>query len=478
MGQWWEWLERCNEPIHRFIWGPVMLLLLVGTGLWFTLRSGFFQIRGWKLWWRKTLIDSLRQNRKKKKEKGEITPFQAMCTAMAGTVGTGNIAGVATAITMGGPGAVFWMGLSALLGTMTCFAENVLGSLYRWRDDQGRWHGGAMAYLERGAHCPMLARLYAVFCICSTLGMGNMVQANSIASVAWEQWHIVPAASGYLMAALAALVILGGIGAISRVTEKLVPTMAMIYLGGALCVVLAHASQLPAVLRMVLQEAFSLRAGMGGLAGYSVASAIRLGVSRGVFSNEAGLGMSVLAHVESSEREPVVQGMWGIFQVVADTLVVCGITALAVLTGSGYDPQQYAAVLGSPAFDALPNGAQLTTQAFSSVFGPFGGVIVGLSLMMFAFSTVLASSYYGSMAVEYLAGKKAVLAYKILFICTLIVGSVMQLRLVWQLSDTFNGLMALPNLFGVLVLSPQVFRSLKDYLKRQKQENSISKTEK
>ncbi len=475
MAQWWQWLERLNQPIHRFVWGPVMLALLVGTGLWFTLASDLFQIRGFRLWWSKTIGSSLRQKKKGKGKKGEITPFQAMCTAMAGTIGTGNIAGVATAITMGGPGAVFWMWLSALLGTMTCFAENLLGSLYRWQDQEGRWHGGAMAYLERGAHCPLLARLYAVFCVCSTLGMGNMVQANSIASVLWEQWGMVPASSGYLLAALTALVILGGIGSISKVTEKLVPSMALLYIGGALCVVAAHGRQLPAVLGLVLRDAFSLQAGLAGVTGYSVASAIRLGVSRGVFSNEAGLGMSVLAHVESSERDPVVQGMWGIFQVTADTLVVCSVTALAVLTGSGYDPNRYAAALGRPDFDALPNGAQLTAQAFASVFGRFGGVIVGLALVMFAFSTVLATSYYGAMAVEYLAGKKAVLPYKMLFICTLVVGSMMQLRLVWQLSDTFNGLMALPNLFGVLVLSPQVIRRLHRYQREQKGADCIQK---
>lgn len=465
MALWQQWLERIVQPLQKFVWGPWMLVLFVGTGIWMTLGSGFFQLRGLKLWWENTVGAALGSAKKENSE--GISPAQAACTALAATIGTGNIAGVATAIAAGGPGAVFWMEASALLGTMTCFAENVLGSLYRYKDAQGVWHGGAMAYLERGLHAPFLAKGYALFCLLSTLGMGGMVQAHSIASAAQRDLEVSPVTAGFVVAVLAALTIMGGVQRIARVAQALVPGMALIYLGAAFWVVLHGAERIPQVLVSICREAFTLRAGMGAAAGYTVSAAIRMGVSRGVFSNEAGLGTSVLAHIESTETRPVVQGMWGIFQVTADTLVVCTLTALAILTSGVYDGNVYGSALGTSAFSALPNGAALTAAAFGTVFGEWGGKIVSLVLMLFAFSTVLASSYFGGVSAEYLLGHRAVVPYKMVFICILVVGSALKLDVVWMLSDVFNGLMALPNLLGVLVLSPQVLYQLRAFCREQ-----------
>lgn len=461
MAPWQQWLEQIIRPIQKFVWGPWMLVLLMGTGILFTLRSGFFQFRGIRLWWHHTVGAALRH--KTDKIQQGISPLQAACTALAATIGTGNIAGVATAIATGGPGAVLWMEISAILGTMTCFAENTLGSLYRYQDDAGRWHGGAMAYLERGLHAPAIAKLYALFCLLSTLGMGGMVQAHSIASTVCRDTGVSPVAVGFVLSVLATLVILGGVQRIARVAQTLVPGMAVLYLAAAVWVVLHGAERIPSVLYEIWQGAFSVKAGLGAAAGYTVSAAVRMGVSRGVFSNEAGLGTAVLAHIESTETRPAVQGMWGIFQVTADTLVVCTLTALAILTSGVYDPQLYAGALETAAFSQLPNGAQLTAAAFGTVFGSWGGRIVSLVLMLFAFSTVLASSYFGSVSAEYLWGRKAIPVYKMGFLIILVVGSAMQLDAVWMLSDIFNGLMVLPNLLGVLLLSPQVLQCLKDF---------------
>ena len=453
-------IRRVVELLHRWVWGPWALILLMGTGLWFTLAGRFFQIRGMRCWWRCTMGKVLHSEQTRTPKSG-ITPFQAMCTALAATIGTGNIAGVATAIAAGGPGAVFWMMIAALLGSMTCFAEQVLGHLYRWRDGSGRWHGGAMAYLERGLHSPFLARLYALLCVCSTLGMGDLVQVHSIASLVQQNSRASPVAVGAVLAALATLVILGGVQRIAGVTQTLVPVMGLGYVCMALAVVAAHARQIPAALGLVVRSAFSPRAGVGGAAGYTVACALRTGVARGVFSNEAGLGTSVLAHVETSETDPAAQGMWGIFQVFADTLIVCTLTALAILTSGVYDTSVYGQALGTAAFSALSNGAALTASAFGTVFGAWGPRLIGLELGLFAFSTVLASAYFGSTCAEYLLGRRAVPVYQVVFLVLMVVGSALQLELVWQLSDVFNGLMLLPNLVGVMALSRPVRQQLR-----------------
>lgn len=465
MAPWQQWLEHTIRPIQEFIWGPWMLALFIGTGAFLTISTGFFQLRKMGLWWHHT-VGAAFGAKKSPKQQG-ISPIQAACTALAATIGTGNIAGVATAIAAGGPGAVFWMEISAILGSMTCFAENVLGNLYRYKDKDGCWHGGAMVYLARGLHAPLLAKMYSFFCLLSTLGMGGMVQAHSIASVLHKDAGTSPVIVGFVLAVLVTLVILGGVHRIARVSQMLVPGMAVLYLFAAVLVIFHGADRIPQVLAAIWKGAFSLKAGLGAAAGYTVSAAIRMGISRGVFSNEAGLGMSVLAHIESTETEPVVQGMWGIFQVTADTLVVCTLTAFAILTSGAYDPLLYENALNTSAFACLPNGAQLTAIAFSTVFGSWGGKLISLVLMLFAFSTMLASSYFGGVSAEYLLGKKAVPFYKMGFVMVLVVGSAMQLDVVWMLSDIFNGMMALPNLVAVLLLSPQVLRCLKKFVSKQ-----------
>ncbi len=454
-------LETIRNILEKLAWGPATVALLLGTGLYFTVRTHFFQLAKIRLWSKQTLGRILKGDKTKN---GGLSAFQSACTALAATLGTGNIAGVATALASGGPGALFWMWLSALIGTMTAFAENVLAGLYQGRDRSGRPIGGAMFYIEKGLHSRGLALLFSFLCVCGSLGMGNMAQANSVAAVMEDSFSVPPGVTGAVTAALVAFAMLGGVGRIGRITERLVPVMALGYAAGAAAIILARLQSLPAVLALIVQEAFNFRAGLGGVAGYGVAKALRIGVSRGVCSNEAGLGSSVMAN-SAAGMTPVQQGMWGVFEVAVDTLFMCMLTGLAILCSGAYRPAQYAQVLGTPAFQQLPNGAALTAEAFRQVFGPLGGVFVALSLMLFAFSTLLGWSYYGSLAAEYLAGSRGQRVYKICFVALVLVGSTAQLELVWGLADAFNGLMALPNLLALICLSPQVLKETRRALR-------------
>lgn len=453
-----EWIRALNDWLSRFAWGPATIFLLAAAGVLFSVGTGFFQLRKCKTWLAATLGAALK-SRQGGEGKG-ISAFQSACTALAATLGTGNIAGVATALAAGGPGAIFWMWLSALLGTMTAYAENVLAGLYRGKNSRGEPVGGAMFYIEQGLHSRALAALFAFFCVLGSLGMGNMAQANSIASGIQDSFGVPPLATGLVVAAAIAFTIVGGIKRVGKVTEKVVPVMAIGYTVGALAIIAANWRTLPTVIGLILQQAFSLRAGLGGAAGYGIARALRVGVARGVCSNEAGLGSSVMAN-SASGGTPVGQGMWGIFEVAVDTLFMCTLTGLSILCSGVYDPSRYAAALGTSGFDELPNGAALTAEAFRQVFGPLGGAFVAVSLVLFAFSTLLGWSFYGAQAAEYLWGPRACGLYKALFVVVIVVGCVTKLELVWQISDTFNGLMALPNLLAVLWLSPQVFRETK-----------------
>lgn len=451
-----------EKGLERLAWGPATILLLLGTGIYLTVRTGFFQLTHLKMWMRETLGRIL------KGEKGEgegMSPFQSACTALAATLGTGNIAGVATALAAGGPGALFWMWLSALTGTMTAYAENVLAGLYRGQNRKGEPIGGAMFYIEKGLHSRGLALLFAALCLLGSLGMGNMAQANSIAAGLWDSFSVPPAVTGLVTAAMVAFVMLGGAKRVGRMAEKLVPVMALGYAAGACAILLVHWDRVPEVLALILKEAFSLKAGLGGAAGFGVARALRVGIARGVCSNEAGLGSSVMAN-SAAGMEPVRQGMWGIFEVVVDTLGMCMLTGLAILCSGAFDPAAYARELENPT--GLPNGAALTAEAFRQVLGPLGGVFVAISLALFAFSTLLGWSYYGSLAAGYLGGKNGEIIYKAVFVLLIFVGSFAQLELVWGLSDAFNGLMALPNLLAVLCLSPQVLAETKRALKKKR----------
>ncbi|MDD3429780.1 MAG: alanine/glycine:cation symporter family protein, partial [Oscillospiraceae bacterium] len=362
------------------------------------------------------------------------------------------IVGVATALVSGGPGAIFWMWVSAFFGMLTNYAENVLGILFRYRNEKNDWLGGPMIYIERGMHCKWLAVLFACFTVLASFGIGNMTQANGIASAINTVSGIPAWVTGITLTLLVALVIIGGIKRIAAVTEKIVPVMALVYIVGGITLLAMNYQHIPAAFGEIFAGAFNLKSVGGGVGGYVIMKAIRFGVARGVFSNEAGLGSSVMVHSASNVKEPVKQGMWGIFEVFADTLIVCTLTALCILT--------------TGVLDTGAKGAQLAMAAFSHGFGGFGGTFVSIAIAFFAFSTILGWSYYGERAVEYLIGVKNLIYYKIIFICLITVGCVASLELVWDISDTFNSLMAIPNLIGVLSLSGFVIAATKDFLSR------------
>ena len=453
-------IARVNDAVRGVIWGVPMLILLVGTGVYFTLRTGLFQVRRIRLWLGRTVLSCFGD---KARRAGGISPFATMCTALAATVGTGNIAGVATALTIGGPGAVFWMWVAAFFGMMTAFAENTLGMLYREKGPDGAWRGGPMFYLKKGLHAPMLAAAFALFCALASFGIGNMSQCNSIAGGLHGVFGVPPLATGLVTAALLGAVMLGGLGRISRVTTALVPAMALFYMGGAAVVLWCRRDFLPQACGQILACAFDLRAAGGGAVGFGMQQAIRIGISRGVFSNEAGLGSSVMVHTAADANEPCEQGMWAVFEVFFDTIVMCTVTALVILSSGVYDPTQYGLAAGTPLLLRLETGATLTARAFSAVFGAPGGAFVAVSLALFAFSTLLGWSYYGQRAAEYLFGPRVVPLYKGLFVAAAAAGCVMRLDLAWALSDTFNGLMALPNLAGVLALRRDVLGEWRRY---------------
>lgn len=465
-----ETVAKVNGVLNNFIWGPYMLAAFLLVGFMFTVRTGVFQISHFKSWINVTFLQLFRKDKHKvlkTDDKHSISQFQSLCTALAATIGTGNIAGVATAIAAGGPGAVFWMWLSAFLGMMTNYAENTLGIKYRYKNEKGDWIGGAFVYIERGLgkSWKWLAVLFAIFCGLASFGIGNMTQVNSIANGLSSSFHIDPRITAVILMILVALVIIGGIKRIASVTEKIVPFMAFLYIIGGLVIICCNITAVPAAFRLIFTEAFNFKAMGGGVLGYGVMLAMRKGISRGVFSNEAGLGSSVMVHSASDVKEPVIQGMWGIFEVFADTLIVCTITALTILTSGVYDMDTYLTAIA--AGEEVVSGTALTSAAFSSVI-PFGDKFVAISIMLFAFSTVLGWSYYGERAIEYLFGIKAILPYKIIFICAIYLGCTASLNLVWDIADTLNGFMALPNLIAITLLSGEVVKMTKDYIARVK----------
>lgn len=457
------WLDRW---INGAVWGPVGLTLLFGTGLWMSVCTGFFQFRFCGHWLHCTIgaiFTDRAVTERPSAQDGSISQFQSLCTALAATIGTGNIVGVATAILSGGPGAVFWMWVMALLGMMTSYAENVLGVFYRRKNAQGEWCGGAMYYLEEGLGCKRLGKAlavsFAVFCALASFGIGNLSQVNSIAGNLEAAFGVPPVVTGAVLTVLTALVVLGGLKRLAAVTERIVPAMALFYVVGAAVVVGVHARNIPAAFSAILRGAFALPAAGGGVLGYGVARAVSWGFKRGAFSNEAGLGASVMVHASAKVTEPVQQGMWGIFEVFADTIVVCTLTALVVLTSGLVDLETGRVTSGA-------EGSALVGQAFSTVFGSFGPKFIAISILLFAYSTVLGWSHYGAKAVEYLWGSRACGAYRGIFSVMVMAGATMELGMAWELSDTFNGLMMLPNLAGVLALSGQVAGVTQNYLER------------
>lgn len=465
-----ELITNVNNTINGFVWGVPMLVLLVGTGILMTILTKFFQLSHLGHWFKNTVGGIFHDEHvTKHTEAGDqsISQFQSLCTALAATIGTGNIVGVASALVAGGPGAIFWMWIVAFFGMMTNYSENVLGIYYRRRNSKGEWSGGAMYYLKDGLGSykgckqigAILAGLFSAFCLLASFGIGNMSQVNSIAANMTSAFSIPATATGIVLVIIGALVIVGGLKRIAAVTEKLVPFMAIAYVIGALVIFFANIGHVGAVFTAIFKGAFGLRAVGGGIVGSGVKLALTWGMKRGVFSNEAGLGSSVMVHSSSNVKEPVRQGMWGIFEVFADTMVVCTLTAFAVLSSGLID-------LDTGAVLVDVSGSALVGQAFATVFGSFGPAFIAIAILLFAFSTVLGWSHYGSKACEYLFGTKSTIVYKVAFVLMIFIGCTMNLGLAWDLSDTFNGLMAIPNLIGVIALSPVVMKITKNYVAR------------
>lgn len=439
-------LQSILTSISDFVWGPPLLILLVGTGIYLT-----FLLRG--LQFRK-LFHSLWLALIKRKEDGDgpgdISHFQALMTALAATVGTGNIAGVATAIAIGGPGALFWMWITGLFGMATKYAEAVLAVKYRVIDENGQMSGGPMYYISRGLNLKWLGALFAVFASIAAFGIGNMVQSNSVADAVNHSFNIPVEFTGIALALLTGLVILGGIKSIGKVTQVLVPSMVFFYMIAALTVVIIHIDAVPSVVSHVLVEAFTSTAASGGFAGATVMLTIRMGVARGVFSNESGLGSAPIAAAAAKTKHPVTQALVSMTQTFIDTIVVCSFTGFAILV--------------SGVMETGNTGVPLTSMAFETALpGEWGGIIVSLGIIFFAYSTILGWCYYGEKSIEYLLGIKSVIFYRVLFVIAVFVGAVVKLDLVWSFADIMNGLMALPNLIGLLGLGGVVAAETRNY---------------
>ena len=479
-----EKLTAVNDSINGFVWGWVGLILLLGTGVIATVFTKVFQVSHLKHWWDNT-IGSLFKKEVigHTKEKGAISPFQALCTALAATVGTGNIAGVAAAICIGGAGAVFWMWVAAFLGMMTNYSENVLGLYFRRRNENGEWSGGAMYYLQDGLgakkNCKWigktLAVLFCIFTMFASFGIGSMGQVNKIVANVAAAFDVKALSSievfsgvslynivlGALIMVLTALITLGGLKRIATVAEKIVPFIVVLFVAGSLVVIGINYQNILPALKAIFVNAFRPESFVGGTLGSAIMLAAKQGFKRGVFSNEAGLGSSVMVHSNSNVKEPVKQGMWGIFEVFADTMVVCTMTALVVLTSGVFNLTTGEIANGL-------NDATLVGGAFNTVFpwGNIGQRFIAIAMFLFAFTTVLGWSHYGSKAWEYLFGAKTTIVFKIIHVCTVILGAVLTSSLAWDISDTFNGLMMLPNLIGVVILIPLVVKITKNYINR------------
>lgn len=469
-----EWIEKINGMVNNVVWGVPALILLIGTGVLMTALTKGFQFTHFGHMIRETVGGLFRKKDiLKSKDQNSISQFQALCTALSATIGTGNIAGIAYAITMGGPGAVFWMWIAAIVGMMTNYSENVLGIFFRRRNGKGEWCGGAMYYLRDGLgakkHCKwigkVLAVLFSIFAVVASFGIGNMGQVTSIresvqsivsftGNPTWDAVII-----GAVIMVAAALVILGGIQRIARANERLVPFMAVFYIIGAVIIVGMNYKLIGPAFASIFTNAFSFKAVSGGVGGALIMQAITWGFKRGVFSNEAGLGSSVMVHSASNVKEPVTQGLWGIFEVFFDTIIVCTLTALVILTSGVVDLQTGQSFSGATKLG-------LAAEAFSNSFGVVGGIFIAIAVTLFAFSTVLGWSYYGTKAWEFLFGTKSTVIYKVVFIAVILAGATLSADLVIDLSDTFNGLMAIPNLIGVITLSGTVMAITKNYVNR------------
>lgn len=450
-----SWIAQFSN----WIWGPALLAAFLLVGLYFSLGTGFFQIFHLPTWWKRTMGTLVGR---KRRTDGAVSQLQALATALAATIGTGSIAGVATAIFYGGPGAVFWMWISALLGMMTGCAEKLLAIRYRERGPDGNWRGGPMVYMRDGLHMPRLALLFALACVGETLVGGNLAQANSIATALHASFGVDRLVVGIILALLVSGVLAGGIRRVGKLSELLVPIMGILFVGSGLLVIFVHGSAIPAALKQIVTHAFAPKAVIGG---YSMGTAIRFGVARGVFTNEAGLGLSAIAHACADVQEPAEQGMWGIFEVFISTLLICTVTALVVLTSGLYQVDGALHMLNSGLVPEQMLGAPLVASSFATVIGAAGEGIVALCLVLFAFTSILGAGCYGRRGVESITNAPWVsILYRMAFPVCLVLGAVGDLSQVWYLVDIFNGLLAVPNLLALVLLSPEVFRCLRRWL--------------
>lgn len=455
-------IEEINSAVNNFIWGVPAMVCIIGVGLYLSIRTGFIQIRKFK-YAMKTTIGRI--FKKRDASDGSITPFQAVCTALAATVGTGNIAGVAGAIAIGGPGAVFWMWISALLGMCTKFAEVTLAVHFRERNQEGDLVGGPMYYIKNGLgkKWQFLAVLFSLFGVLTVFGTGNATQVNTITTAidsALLNYNVCTSKTipqinlilGIVIAVLVALVLLGGVKRIGKVTEKLVPFMALFYIALAIGVVILNIGNLPTVFASIFEGAFNPRSVTGGVVG-SIFICMKRGVSRGIFSNEAGLGTGSIAHACADTQKPVKQGFFGIFEVFTDTIVICTLTALVILCS------------GVTINYGANAGAELTILGFTSAYGNWISIFSAIAMCCFAFSTILGWGLYGARCIEFLFSPKVIKPFMVVYALVAIVGATMDLGLIWGIADTFNGLMSIPNLIALFLLSGTVIKLVKEYKK-------------
>lgn len=434
------------ETLNAIVWGPFMLVLILGTGLYLSIGLKFMPIR--------MIIEGFRlifAGRKEDSKEGEISPFNALMTSLSATIGTGNIAGVATAIFMGGPGALFWMWVAALLGMATKYAEAVLAVEYRQIDEEGNHVGGPMYYIKNGLgkNWKWLGFTFALFASLAGFGIGNTIQANSVSDVLESSFGVPELYSGLILAVLVGLVLIGGIKRIASLAGKLVPFMATVYLLAGLVILLLNITNIPDAIVLIVKSAFTGSAAAGGFAGASIWAALQFGVARGIFSNEAGLGSAPIAHAAAKTDSSVKQGLVAMMGTFIDTIIICSITGLAIILSGEY-------ISGE-------SGANLSVLAFSKML-PYGGeYVVSFGLIIFAFTTIVGWSFYGEKSVYYLFGQKSIIPFRVLWVLVIPLGSMMDLKFIWLLADTLNAMMALPNLIALLLLSPVVFKLTKTY---------------
>ena len=458
-------IETINKAVNDFVWGVPAMICIIGVGLYLTLRTNFLQIRKFP-YAMKTTVG--RVFKKKNASDGALTPFQAVCTALAGTVGTGNIAGVAGAIAIGGPGAVFWMWVSALLGMCTKFAEVTLAVHYREKNEHGDYIGGPMYYIKNGLgkKWHWLAILFCIFGVMTVFGTGNATQVNTITTAinsALLNYHILPESAvdtfnlvmGIVLAVLVGVILLGGIKRIGKVTEKFVPFMALLYIALGLGVVILNIQNVPEVFYSIVYGAFNPKAVTGGIVG-SFFLSMKKGVSRGIFSNEAGLGTGSIAHACADTKNPVKQGYFGIFEVFTDTIVICTLTALVILCS------------GVPVNYGEAAGAELTILGFTSTYGNWVSIFTAVAMCCFAFSTIIGWGLYGARCIEFLFSSKMIKPFMVIYSLVAIIGATMDLGLLWSIAETFNGLMSIPNLIALFLLSGTVVKLVKESRKEEK----------